>query len=154
VFLKRYEGDVADLNLSFTITDDVLGKAHEVSVPAGCACCARWGALLGCMGKGVAGCGEICWRRYQCVCNNGQQSVLFTRPFAYACPTQVDLAPNGHEVAVTSDNRLAYIHRVADYRLNRQIREPAAAFLRGLHELIQPEWVRMFNEEELQVSSG
>ena len=45
-------------------------------------------------------------------------------------PAQVDLAPNGHEVAVTSDNRLAYIHRVADYRLNRQIREPAAAFLR------------------------
>jgi ubiquitin-protein ligase E3 C len=69
-------------------------------------------------------------------------------------PAQVDLAPNGHEVAVTSDNRLAYIHRVADYRLNRQIREPAAAFLRGLHELIQPEWVRMFNEEELQVSRG
>jgi hypothetical protein len=29
-FLKRYEGDVADLGLSFTITDIVLGVAQEV----------------------------------------------------------------------------------------------------------------------------
>jgi len=43
---------------------------------------------------------------------------------------QVELAPRGHDTSVTADNRLAYIHRVADYRLNRQIREPAAAFLR------------------------
>ena len=43
---------------------------------------------------------------------------------------QVELAPRGHDTPVTADNRLAYIHRVADYRLNRQIREPAAAFLR------------------------
>ena len=43
---------------------------------------------------------------------------------------QVDLVPGGHTVGVSADNRLAYIHRVADYRLNRQIREPAAAFLR------------------------
>ncbi|KAI3426511.1 hypothetical protein D9Q98_008876 [Chlorella vulgaris] len=91
-FLKRYEGDVADLGLSFTITDIVLGVAQEV-----------------------------------------------------------ELAPNGHDVAVTGDNRLAYIHRVADYRLNKQIREATAAFLKGLHELIKPEWVRMFNEEELQM---
>lgn len=31
VFLKRYTGDVADLGLTFTITDNVLGVAHEVS---------------------------------------------------------------------------------------------------------------------------
>jgi ubiquitin-protein ligase E3 C len=92
VFLKRYTGDVAELGLTFTITDNVLGVAREV-----------------------------------------------------------ELAPRGHDTPVTADNRLAYIHRVADYRLNRQIREPAAAFLRGLHDLIKPEWVRMFNEEELQM---
>lgn len=43
---------------------------------------------------------------------------------------QVELAPGGQDTAVTADNRLAYILRVADYRLNQQIREPAAAFLR------------------------
>ncbi len=31
MFLKRYEGDVADLGLTFTITDNVLGRAQEVS---------------------------------------------------------------------------------------------------------------------------
>ncbi|KAL4444560.1 hypothetical protein ABPG77_002377 [Micractinium sp. CCAP 211/92] len=92
VFLKRYEGDVADLGLTFTITDNVLGRAQEV-----------------------------------------------------------ELAPRGQDTPVTAENRLAYIHRVADYRLNQQIREPTAAFLRGLHQLIKPEWVRMFNEEELQM---
>lgn len=108
----------------------------------------------------------------------------------------MELAPRGSDTPVTAENRLAYIHRVADYRLNRQIRAPAAAFLRsaisfrpvgeggqegtatggrrgglawgsaraakpiptsrpcrrrGLQTLIKPEWVRMFNEEELQV---
>lgn len=46
------------------------------------------------------------------------------------CCLQVELAPRGQDTPVTADNRLAYIHRVADYRLNQQIREPAAAFLR------------------------
>ena len=30
VFLKHYDGDVADLNLTFTITDNVLGATREV----------------------------------------------------------------------------------------------------------------------------
>ena len=64
-------------------------------------------------------------------------------PPTHSSPTvQVELVPGGRDTPVTADNRLAYIHRVADYRLNQQIREPAAAFLRGLHELIQPDWVR------------
>lgn len=74
-FLKRYDGDVADLGLSFTATDSVLGRAVEV-----------------------------------------------------------ELAPRGRDTPVTADNRLAYIHRVADHRLNRQIRAPAAAFLRQATE--------------------
>lgn len=45
-------------------------------------------------------------------------------------PPQVDLIPNGHAVPVTNDNVVAYIHRVADFKLNQQIREPTAAFLR------------------------
>lgn len=34
---------------------------------------------------------------------------------------QVDLVPNGSNIAVTASNRIAYIHRVAYYRLNVQI---------------------------------
>lgn len=35
VFLKHYSGDVADLGLTFTITDNVLGVAREVGVTLG-----------------------------------------------------------------------------------------------------------------------
>lgn len=43
---------------------------------------------------------------------------------------QVELVPGGQSLAVTNDNVSAYIHRIADYKLNQQIREPTAAFLR------------------------
>jgi HECT-domain (ubiquitin-transferase) len=33
----------------------------------------------------------------------------------------VELVPGGREVAVTDANKLAYIHRVADFRLNTQL---------------------------------
>ncbi len=53
------------------------------------------------------------------------------RPLALSSARlQVELAPRGQDTPVTAENRLAYIHRVADYRLNQQIREPTAAFLR------------------------
>ncbi len=41
-------------------------------------------------------------------------------------PSQVELVPGGREVAVTDDNKLAYIHRVADFRLNTQLVRAAA----------------------------
>lgn len=59
-----------------------------------------------------------------------QQQSRCPQPSSCLPMRQVELAPRGHDTPVTADNRLAYIHRVADYRLNRQIREPAAAFLR------------------------
>jgi hypothetical protein len=49
------------------------------------------------------------------------------------------------------DNVIEYIHRLADFRLHRQLDRAAAAFLRGFFEMIRPRWVRMFNESELQM---
>ncbi len=42
--------------------------------------------------------------------------------------TVEDLKPNGSETPVTNDNRIEYIHLVADYKLNRQIRTQCNAF--------------------------
>ena len=43
--------------------------------------------------------------------------------------TQVEeLKPNGSSILVTNDNRIEYIHLVADYKLNRQIRSQCSAF--------------------------
>lgn len=63
---------------------------------------------------------------------------------------EVELKPGGRGVPVTPDNVTEYIHRLADFRLNRQMDRSAAAFLRGFFCLIRPRWVRMFNEAELQ----
>jgi hypothetical protein len=69
-------------------------------------------------------------------------------------PVEVGLIPGGHDVPVTSANAALFAHRVADFRLNEQLRAPAGAFLRGLHALVPRHWVTMFNDGELQELIG
>lgn len=64
---------------------------------------------------------------------------------------EVELKPGGRNIAVRADNVIEYIHRLADFRLNRQMDRAAGAFLTGFFELTKPRWVRMFNEAELQM---
>ena len=52
---------------------------------------------------------------------------------------------------MTGNNRLEYIHRVAHFMLNAQSKRTAEAFRAGLEKVIPEEWLRMFNEQELQV---
>jgi len=92
MLLKNYEGDVADMCLDFTVTNDELG------------------------GGGVH-----------------------------------ELVPGGGALEVTASNRIQYIHLVADYRLNKQIRQQCQAFLRGFQDVIRVEWIRFFNPVELQL---
>ncbi|KAG7375508.1 hypothetical protein PHYPSEUDO_000937 [Phytophthora pseudosyringae] len=64
---------------------------------------------------------------------------------------EIEIIPGGGNVPVTSRNKTRYIHLVANYYLNTQIREQCAAFRVGLSDLIDPRWLQMFNEPELQV---
>eukprot|EP01083_Nonionella_stella_P071473 191988_1 len=91
ISLKRLEGDVADLSLTFSTTTQSFGEAKNV-----------------------------------------------------------DLIPNGSNVSVTNENRLKFIHTLADYKLNREIRKQSNAFLDGLAMIVKPEWIRMFSADELQ----
>jgi len=61
-----------------------------------------------------------------------------------------ELIPGGSSIPVTWDNRLEYMHRVADYRLNRQIKAQTTAFMSGFFDVIEREWIQMFNEWELR----
>ncbi|XP_025306633.1 ubiquitin-protein ligase E3C isoform X2 [Canis lupus baileyi] len=63
----------------------------------------------------------------------------------------VELKFGGKDIPVTSANRIAYIHLVADYRLNRQIRQHCLAFRQGLANVVNLEWLRMFDQQEIQV---
>ncbi|XP_026574097.1 ubiquitin-protein ligase E3C isoform X2 [Pseudonaja textilis] len=63
----------------------------------------------------------------------------------------VELKLGGKDIPVTSANRIAYIHLVADYRLNKQIRQHCLAFRQGLANVVNLEWLRMFDQQEIQV---
>ncbi|XP_015210396.1 ubiquitin-protein ligase E3C [Lepisosteus oculatus] len=63
----------------------------------------------------------------------------------------VELKLGGKDIPVTTANRIAYIHLVADYRLNKQIRPHCLAFRQGLANVVNLEWLRMFDQQELQV---
>ncbi|PIA43478.1 hypothetical protein AQUCO_01900105v1 [Aquilegia coerulea] len=96
IYVKHYEGDVKELSLDFTVTDEYFGK-HIVT----------------------------------------------------------ELKPGGKEVAVTNENKMQYVHAIADYKLNRQILPLANAFCRGLIDLISPSWLSLFNASEFnQLLSG
>ncbi|KAF8940178.1 hypothetical protein BGZ47_007837 [Haplosporangium gracile] len=65
-----------------------------------------------------------------------------------------ELILNGANTMVTRENRIRYIYLTAHYRLNTQIDRQCKAFFRGLSDLIDPKWLWMFNQQELQVMLG
>ncbi|KAG0051397.1 hypothetical protein BGZ83_003820 [Gryganskiella cystojenkinii] len=65
-----------------------------------------------------------------------------------------ELIPNGSNTPVTRQNRIRYIYLTAHYRLNTQIDRQCKAFFQGLSDLIDPKWLWMFNQQELQVMLG
>ncbi|KAF1836157.1 hypothetical protein BDW02DRAFT_567357 [Decorospora gaudefroyi] len=61
-----------------------------------------------------------------------------------------ELKPDGSNTPVTNQNRLVYISYMARHRLQNQPYAQTTAFLRGLGTMIQPSWLSMFNQSELQ----
>ncbi|KAI1410473.1 hypothetical protein F5Y13DRAFT_74601 [Hypoxylon sp. FL1857] len=94
--LKNYAGNVVDLSLDFTITDEVRGPNGEIRT--------------------------------------------ITRP----------LCKGGEEIPVTNTNRPLYISYVVKHRLVAQPYRQTRAFLKGLGSIINPAWLSMFNQSELQ----
>ncbi|OXV06362.1 hypothetical protein Egran_05870, partial [Elaphomyces granulatus] len=65
-----------------------------------------------------------------------------------------ELKLNGADLPVTNQNRLVYISYVARHRLQVQPFYQTNAFLQGLGQIIQPSWLSMFNQSELQTLVG
>eukprot|EP00742_Colponemidia_sp_Colp-10_P004809 GILJ01005133.1.p1 GENE.GILJ01005133.1~~GILJ01005133.1.p1 ORF type:complete len:1085 (+),score=158.91 GILJ01005133.1:437-3256(+) len=64
---------------------------------------------------------------------------------------EYELIPGGRNIEVTRENRLRYVHSMAHYRMNTQIRTQCDAFLRGLRDLIPLNWLKMFTPDEIQL---
>ncbi|CAD5110961.1 DgyrCDS315 [Dimorphilus gyrociliatus] len=90
-FIKHYEGNVADLDLTFSCTQDVLGKLQSF-----------------------------------------------------------DLTPGGSALNVTNENKIRYIHLMANFRMRTQIKHQTAAFLQGFKSIVNSEWLSLFSARELQ----
>lgn len=56
---------------------------------------------------------------------------------------------------VVNDNRLLYVHLLADWHLSSRLGRAAAAFASGLSTLIPLQWLRLFNPKEMnELMSG
>lgn len=95
MFLKSYDGDFADLSLTFSTTRERFGQDETV-----------------------------------------------------------DLVPGGRNIEVTKENRMRFIYVMADYKVNKQFKRQAMAFVRGMHDMVDPQWLRMFAAEELRHASS
>eukprot|EP00053_Salpingoeca_punica_P019702 m.201104 g.201104 ORF g.201104 m.201104 type:complete len:1033 (+) comp17703_c1_seq2:77-3175(+) len=62
----------------------------------------------------------------------------------------VPLQPGGSSIPVTNENRILYVHLMADFRLNRQLKPQCDAFVRGFRSVISGNWLRYFSASELQ----
>lgn len=66
----------------------------------------------------------------------------------------MELKPNGRDIPVTNDNRLEYIQKLAEFKLNVQLNKQCRAFRSGLNSVVSLLWLKLFNHNELQVIIG
>ncbi|EEH43062.1 ubiquitin-ubiquitin ligase HUL5 [Paracoccidioides brasiliensis Pb18] len=76
------------------------------------------------------------------------------KPYTTTQSTTKELKPHGSDIPVTNQNRLVYISYIARHRLQAQPYLQTNAFLQGLGTIIQPSWLSMFNQSELQTLVG
>lgn len=90
-YIKHYDGDVSDLELTFSCDEDCMGRleTHE-------------------------------------------------------------LVTGGRAIPVTNENKIRYVHLMAHFRMFRQIKDQAVAFIRGFKAVVHPDWLCMFSAPELQ----
>jgi ubiquitin-protein ligase E3 C len=62
----------------------------------------------------------------------------------------VELKTGGKDIPVTHDNKIEYIHLLADYKLNKQIHEQVIAFRNGISNVMSLDLLRLFNFNEVQ----
>ncbi|KAF7117728.1 hypothetical protein CNMCM5793_006884 [Aspergillus hiratsukae] len=63
----------------------------------------------------------------------------------------IDLIENGRNIPVTQENKEEYVQRVVEYRLVKSVKDQLDNFLKGFHEIIPPELISIFNEQELEL---
>ncbi|KAG2382369.1 hypothetical protein C9374_005571 [Naegleria lovaniensis] len=61
----------------------------------------------------------------------------------------IPLIPNGENIEVNEKNKYSFIYRMANYKLNHQIKNQSESFMKGLNDIIPASWLALFDENEL-----
>lgn len=64
---------------------------------------------------------------------------------------QHELKPGGSEIVVTNENKKEYIHLVIQWRFMNRVQKQMTAFKEGFFELIPPDVIKIFDENELEL---
>ncbi|XP_019360889.1 PREDICTED: NEDD4-like E3 ubiquitin-protein ligase WWP2 isoform X1 [Gavialis gangeticus] len=65
--------------------------------------------------------------------------------------TTHELKEGGENIRVTEENKEEYIMLLTDWRFTRGVEEQTKAFLDGFNEVVPLEWLRYFDEKELEL---
>ncbi len=63
----------------------------------------------------------------------------------------IDLIPNGRNIAVTEENKQDFVRLTTEYRLVKSVEEQLQSFLKGFHDIIPPDLIAVFDEQELEL---
>ncbi|CAH8491681.1 unnamed protein product [Dicrocoelium dendriticum] len=62
-----------------------------------------------------------------------------------------ELIDNGRNVKVTEDNKHEYIRLMVDWRFTRGVAKQTEALHKGIHDVLEPQWLQLFDERELEL---
>ncbi|TKR77640.1 hypothetical protein L596_018573 [Steinernema carpocapsae] len=63
----------------------------------------------------------------------------------------IDLIPGGRLIQVTNENKIVYIHKMAQYRVFSQTKEQCRWFVSGFQSILNASWIGLFAPQELQI---
>ncbi|KAK0416803.1 hypothetical protein QR680_012692 [Steinernema hermaphroditum] len=63
----------------------------------------------------------------------------------------VDLIPGGRFITVSNENKIVYIHKMAQYRVFSQTKEQCRWFVSGFQSVMNASWIGLFAPHELQI---
>lgn len=64
---------------------------------------------------------------------------------------EIDLIPNGRSILVTNQNKISYLYYYAHFKMNVTIKSQLKNFMNGFHRVINPKWLLIFSQEEIEL---
>ncbi|CAE7479082.1 UPL2 [Symbiodinium sp. CCMP2456] len=63
----------------------------------------------------------------------------------------VDLKPQGRNLPVTNENKHEYIQLMSEHKMTNSVKQQIEHFLKGLHEIVPPQLLSLFDDKELEL---